>query len=208
MARYILSYTTASLSAYELETIAALYLETKDWESVGRRVAEEDALQKGTVASRKRLFNELRKRLQTLTKAQLAFFADASSSDMKNLAMLSCFKLYGFIYDFATEVMRKKLLLFDYQLLNSDYESFYESKRVAYENLNDISESTQKKLKQVMFKMFEQAGLIDSVKAKHIQKPYLSDEMVRLIVEDDPKYLNGFLYSDTDINAMRKTREG
>ena len=203
MAKYILSYTAASLSAYELETIAALYLETKDWESVGKRVVEEDALQKGTVASRKRLFNELRKRLQTLTDAQLAFFADASSSDAKNLAMLSCFKLYVFIYDFATEVMRKKLLLFDYQLLNSDYESFYESKRVAYENLNDISESTQKKLKQVMFKMFEQAGLIDSVKAKHIQKPYLSDEMVRLIVEDDPQYLSGFLYSDTDINAMK-----
>ena len=207
MVKYILSYTTASLSVYEVEIIANLYLESGDWGRVRSSVLDNNSLQKGSIAGRKKLFNELKNRLQTLTVAQLAFFADASSSDAKNIALLSCFKLYGFIFDFATEVMRKKLLLFDYQMLNSDYESFYESKRVAYENLNDISESTQKKLKQVMFKMFEQAGLIDSVKEKHIQKPYLSDEMVRLIVEDDPKYLSGFLYSDTDINAMRKTRE-
>jgi uncharacterized protein YdeI (YjbR/CyaY-like superfamily) len=207
VAKYTLSYTTASLSVYEMEVIAQLYLETKDWESVARLAIEENALQKGTVSSRKRLFNELKKRLQTLTNAQLAFFGDASSSDAKNLAMLSCFKLYGFIYDFATEVMRKKLLLFDYQLLNSDYESFYDSKRVAFENLNEISESTQKKLKQVMFRMFEQAGFIDSVKEKHIHKPYLSDELVRLVVEDDPKLLSGFLYSDADINAMKERFE-
>lgn len=207
MGRYILSYTTASLSVYEMEVIAQLYLEIGDWDSVARQVIEENALQKGTVASRKRLFNELKKRLQTLTNTQLAFFSEASSSDAKNLAMLSCFKLYGFIYDFATEVMRKKLLLFDYQLLNSDYESFYDSKRVAFENLNEVSESTQKKLKQVMFKMFEQAGFIDSVKEKHIQKPYLSDELLRLIIEDDPKLLSGFLYSDADINAMKERFE-
>lgn len=203
MAKYLLSYTSASLSAYELQTIAALYLETGDWESVGRRVLEENALQKGTVASRKRLFRELKKRLQTLTDAQLAFFADASGSEAKNLAMLSCFKLYGFIYDFATEVMRSKLLLFDYQLLDSDYESFYESKSVAYGNLNEISESTQKKLRRVMFRMFEEAGLIDSVKGKHIRKPYLSDELTRLIVKDDPKYLSGFLCSDAEIKTLK-----
>ena len=204
MAKYILSYTATSLSAYELERVAMLYLETKDWDIVSRCVIEDNALQKGTISSRKRVFVELKKRLQTLTDAQIAFFAEASSADTKNLALLSCFKLYRFIYDFATEVMRKKLLLFDYQLLNSDYESFYESKQIAYENLNTISESTQKKLKQVMFKIFEQAELIDSVKDKHIQKPYLSDNLIRLIIEDDPKYLKGFLYSDRDINMMKE----
>ena len=205
MAKYLLSYTTASLSVYEAEAVALLYLELRDWENVRSRVVDEDALQKGTLTGRKRLFIELKKRLETLSDAQLAYFTEASSSDIKYLAMLSCFKLYGFIYDFAVEVIRRKLLLFDYQLLESDYEAFYESKRVAYENLTEISETTQKKLKQVMFKMFEQAGFIDSVKSKRIQKPYLSEELIRLIVEDDPKYLSAFLYSDADVNAL-KTR--
>ena len=204
MAKYILSYTSASLSAYESEVMAGLYLESSDWSLVSKSVIDENILQKGSLSGRKRLFVELQKRLETLTPEQLAFYEDASSSDVKNLTMLSCFKLYGFIYDFATEVMRKKLLLFDFQVLNSDYESFYDSKAVSYENLNTISDGTQKKLKQVMFKMFEQAGFIDSVKTKNIQKPYLSEELTRLIVQDDPKYLSAFLYSNNDINEQIK----
>ena len=204
MAKYILSYTSASLSAYESELIAGLYLESKDWESVRKSVVDDNALQKGSLSARKRLFVELHKRLDTLTAEQLAFYQDASSSEAKNLTMLSCFKLYGFIDDFATEVMRKKLLLFDFQVLNSNYESFYDSKAVSYDNLNTISEATQKKLKQVMFKMFEQAGFIDSVKTKNIQKPYLTERLVELIVQDDPRYLSAFLYSDTEINELTK----
>ena len=204
MAKYILSYTSASLSAYESEVMAGLYLKSGDWSFVSKSVIDENILQKGSLSGRKRLFVELQNRLETLTPEQLAFYEDASSSDVKNLTMLSCFKLYGFIYDFTTEVMRKKLLLFDFQVLNSDYESFYDSKAVSYENLNTISDGTQKKLKQVMFKMFEQVGFIDSVKSKNIQKPYLSEELTRLIVQDDPKYLSAFLYSDNDINEQIK----
>ncbi len=201
---YVLSYTTASLSSYESEVIADLYLEAEEWSNVRKSVVDDNILQKGTLASRKRLFGELKKRLATLTDEQLAFYKDASSSDVKNLTMLSCFKLYQFIYDFAMEVMRKKLLLFDFQILNSNYESFYDSKRVAYENLNTISEGTQKKIKQVMFKMFEQAGFIDSIETKNIQKPYLSEELIKLIVQNDPKYLSAFLYSDNEINELIK----
>ncbi|MDQ1340119.1 MAG: hypothetical protein QG567_1276 [Campylobacterota bacterium] len=202
--KYILSYTAVSLAVYESEVIANLYSQTSDWDAVYKSVVEDNALQKGALSTRKREFIELKRRLQTLTSSQLAYYSDASSSDLKNLTMLSCFKLYQFIYDFATEIMRKKLLLFDFQMLNSDYESFYDSKRVAYDNLNTISEGTQYKLKQVMFLMFEQAGFIDSVKNKNIQKPYLSQELIKLIVEDDPKYLSAFLYNDYEINEQIK----
>jgi len=204
VSNYILSYTTASLSAYESEVVADLYVASQDWERVRSLVLDDNVLQKGSLTGRKRLFTELKKRLETLTPEQLAFYEGASGSDVKNLTMLSCFKLYQFIYDFSTEIMRKKLLLFDFQVINSDYESFYDSKRVAYDNLNTISEATQKKLKQVMFKMFEQAAFIDSVKNKNIQKPYLSESLIELIVRDDPKYLSAFLYSDNEINEYIK----
>lgn len=202
--KYLLSFTAASLQAYESEIIANLYKETLDWDSVFKSVVEDNALQKGTIATRKREFVEFKKRLQTLTPEQLSYYEKATSSDVKNLTILSCFKLYAFISDFATEIMRNKLLLFDFQLINSDYEAFYDGKRMAYDNLNTISESTHYKLKQVMFKMFEQADFIDSVKNKNIQKPYLSEELIKLIVQDDPKYLSAFLYSDNEINEHIK----
>jgi len=204
VSKYLLSFTAVSLRAYETEIIANLYRESFDWDSVAKNVIDDDALQKGTIATRKREFVEFKRRLQSLTQEQLAYYKNATSSDVKNLTMLSCFKLYTFISDFVIEVMRNKLLLFDFQLINSDYEAFYDSKRAAYDNLNKISQSSRYKLKQVMFKMFEQADFIDSVKNKNIQKPYLSKELIRLVVEDDPKYLKCFLCSDGEINEHIK----
>ncbi len=202
--KYLLSYTAVSLQSYESETIASLYHKSQDWDSVLKSVVEENVLQKGTLATRKREFIEFKRRLGTLTPEQFSYYEEATSSDAKNLTILSCFKLYDFMYDFATEVLRSKLLLYDFQLLNSDYESFYDSKRVAHDNLNSVSESTRYKLKQVMFKIFEQANFIDSIKSKNIQKPYLSEELIKLIVHDDPKYLSAFLYSENEINEHIK----
>jgi len=202
--KYLLSYTAVSLAAYESEIIALTYKKTLDWDDVAKSVIEDDILQKGTLSTRKREFIEIKKRLQTLTFEQLSYYEVATSSDIKNLTMLSCFKLYQFIYDFVSEVVREKLLLFDYTILNSDYELFFDSKKVLYDNLNTISDTTQYKLKQVMFKILEQAGFIDSVKNKNIQKPYLSDELIRLIVQDDPKYLRAFLFSEYEINEFIK----
>ena len=89
-------------------------------------------------------------------------------------------------------------------LINSDYESFYESKAQLHDSLNTISETTQKKLKQVLFKILEQSEFIDNIKNKNIQKPYLSEDLIKLIVQDDPKYLSAFLYSDNEINDYIK----
>lgn len=201
---YILSYTSTSLSSFEAEIMANLYQELHDWLSVGNSVVHDNALQKDTLATRRRTFIEIRKRLETLTPEQLSFYSQATSTDIKYLTLLSCFKFYQLIFDFSSQVIRNKLLLFDFQILNSDYESFYDSKRAAFDNLNSISEMTQKKLKQVMFKILEQAGLIDSIKTKNIQKPYLCEELIRLIVQDNPKYLAAFLYSDNEIKDYIK----
>lgn len=201
---YSLSFTAASLMVYETEKLIELYLEHKDWEKVQNLVIEDNVLQKGTIATRKREFIELKKRVESLTLEELNYFEEASGTEIKYLVLLGCFKSYQFIYDFVAEVIRNKLLLFDYQILNSDYESFFESKALLHDNLNTISEATQKKIKQVVFKILEQADIIDNVKNKNIQKPYLSEDVLKLIINDDPKLLRAFLYSDNEINEYRK----
>ncbi len=187
-----------------MEIIANLFIELKDWKMVEKEVVEKNALQKGAISTRKREFVELKKRITILNGTEFSLYKDATGSELKYLAMLGCFKMYKIIYDFAAEVMVHKLLLFDFKILNSDYESFFESKSITYENLNTISESTQKKLKQVMFKIFEQAELIDNIKNKNIQKSYLPERLIKAIVLDNPKYLSAFLYSNNEINEYKK----
>ena len=201
---YIFSYTAATLMLHETDEVMKRYLEYKDWDKVKDLVIEENIMQKQSVSSRKRVFTEIKRRIESLTSNQLEFINEANSSDIRNLVFLSILKTYRFIYEFMAEVISKKVLMFDYKILNSDYETFFESKKYAVEQLENITEATQYKLKQVLFRILEEAMIIDNTKSKNILKPHLSGEVIELIVKDNPVYLKAFLYTDYEIEKMKE----
>ena len=201
---YIFSYTAATLMLHETDEVMKRYLEYKDWDKVKDLVIEENIMQKQSVSSRKRVFAEIKRRIESLTSNQLEFINEANSSDIRNLVFLSILKTYRFIFEFMAEVISKKVLMFDYKILNSDYETFFESKKYAVEQLENITEATQYKLKQVLFRILEEAMVIDNTKSKNILKPHLSGEVIELIVKDNPVYLKAFLYTDYEIEKMKE----
>ena len=201
---YIFSYTAATLMLHETDEVMKKYLEYKNWDNVKDLVIEENIMQKQSVSSRKRVFAEIKRRIESLTSSQLEFVNEANSSDIRNLIFLSILKTYRFIFEFMAEVISKKVLMFDYKILNSDYETFFESKKYAVEQLENITEATQYKLKQVLFRILEEAMIIDNTKSKNILKPHLSGEVIELIVKDNPIYLKAFLYTDYEIEKMKE----
>ena len=201
---YIFSYTAATLMLHETDEVMKRYLEYKDWDKVKDLVIEENIMQKQSVSSRKRVFAEIKRRIESLTSNQLEFINEANSSDIRNLVFLAILKTYRFIFEFMAEVISKKVLMFDYKILNSDYETFFESKKYAVEQLENITEATQYKLKQVLFRILEEAMVIDNTKSKNILKPHLSGEVIELIVKDNLVYLKAFLYTDYEIEKMKE----
>lgn len=201
---YLFSYTAATLMLHETDEVIKKYLECKDWDKVKDLVVEDNIMQKQSISSRKRVFSEIKRRIESLTLSQLEFVDVASSSDIRNLVFLTILKTYRFIFEFMAEVISKKVLMFDYKILNSDYETFFESKKYAVEQLENITEATQYKLKQVLFRILEEAMVIDNTKSKNILKPHLSGEVVELIVKDNPVYLKAFLYTDYEIEKMKE----
>lgn len=168
------------------------------------KVLNEDILQKPTLDSRKRIFSELKKRLVNLTLLELEYFRDAAMEDIKVLSFVSCLKTYRLIYEFIFEVLREKYLMFDYEILPSDYNSFIESKEVSSPKLSKISETTRHKLKQVLFLMLADIGLIESTKNHYITKPILSEAIVNLLLGDDPKLLSALLMNNDEIAHYAK----
>lgn len=189
---------------HETNEVMKKYLEYKDWNKVKEIVIEENIMQKQSVSSRKRVFTEIKRRIETLSNEQLEYVNESSSSDIRNFIFLTILKTYRFIFEFMTEVISKKVLMFDYKILNSDYETFFESKRYAVEQLESITEATQYKLKQVLFRILEEAMIIDNTKSKNILKPHLSGEVIKLIIKDNPIYLKAFLYTDYEIEKMKE----
>ena len=201
---YIFSYTAATLMLHETDEVIKKYLEFRDWDKTKDFVIEENVMQKQSVSSRKRVFIEIKRRIESLTSEELEYFNHASSSDIRNLIFLAILKTYKFIFEFIVEVVLKKFLMFDYRILNSDYESFFESKKYAIEQLENITQNTEYKLKQVLFRILEESMFIDNTKNKNILKPSLSNEVIELIAKDNPAFLKAFLFTDYEIDKIKE----
>lgn len=204
---YLLSYTAAPLLPRVMQQLAQLYAESGDWKTVEQRAIEENIFQKPTIASKKRVFSELLKRFKCLSADQIKYMAIASMDDVRVISLLSALKAYRLIREFIAEVLYDKFYLFDYTIQNSDYVSFISSKEAQSSKLAAISESTHKKLRQVMFNMLHEGGLLHDTKSLMIQKPLLSDQVIQLIVADDLRVLGLFLMSKNEINHYIGNRE-
>jgi hypothetical protein len=152
---------------------------------------------KGT--TNKRMVSEFKKRIDNLTVNQQELLLNSNFSNQKQLAFLSACKTYSLLRDFVIEVVREKYLIMDYNLTETDYISFIRRKEINHDELANLTDQTQAKVKQVIFKILEQAGIIDNVRDKEIQLQLLGRSTKKSIIEDNPEWLKVFLLSDMDI---------
>lgn len=200
--KYILSFTAASLRLNEMVKVAKT---AKEEGESDLNVVKESGVVFGSVKNRTtdREFREIRKRLEKLTPDQKNILINADLNSQKQIAFLAVCKHYTFIRDFTIEVIRDKVLVFDYQLHESDYNSFINSKILLHPELEEFSESTRKKAKQVMYRILEQAGIINNAVEKTIQPQILQQGVINALLKEDPVWLKIFMMSDKDIKQLR-----
>jgi len=196
--KYTFAFTAASLRLSEMVKVARALRESGNQ---NLNVVKESGVVFGSVKNRTtdRQFREIRKRLEGLTPAQIELLATGDLIAQKQIAFLAVCKRYAFISDFMVEVVRDKTLVFDYQLRESDFNSFINNKHQLHPELEEFEESTFAKAKQVMFHILEQAGIIDNPESKRIQPQLLSHAALKAIAMDDRAQLRYFLMPDRDI---------
>ena len=96
------------------------------------------------------------------------------------------------VKDFVFEVYQEKLRLRSDYIEKFDMDTWYESKKEISKNLKDKTENTEAKLKQVIFKILQDSGLVrkeqatlNDKKVNHykIIKPILSDIFINMLKE-------------------------
>ena len=186
--KYEFSLTGSSLRVNEMILFATKYI------NQGLLEFKSD---KGT--TNKRMVSEFKKRIDNLTVSQQELLLNSNFSNQKQLAFLSACKTYSLLRDFVIEVVREKYLIMDFNLSDTDYISFIRRKEINHDELANLTDQTQAKVKQVIFKILEQAGIIDNVRDKEIQLQLLGESTKKSIIEDNPEWLKIFLLSDMDI---------
>lgn len=165
-------------------------------------IDQESILQKGKLSTSRREMQELLKRYNALTSVQIELLQVDRPELQKQLAYVAMCKTYKFLFDFVMEVVREKYLVFDFELSDADFRSFINRKKELHPELEDFAESTLKKAKQHTFKILEEAGIINSIKARMIQPQWIDGQLKSAVINDNPEYLKLFLVSDKDIQSM------
>ncbi len=185
--------------SYEMQITAKAYLECSgNWDCTLEKILASNLLQKNKLSTQKREFKEFKIRLMHLNNEEIKFLSEGIFE--KEIAFLSCIKSYTLLREFVLEVIRNKKLLFDNIIFESDWNNFFESKKEKSRKLANVSEYTQKKIKQVIFKILKDAQIIRIVKKqKIIEDIYLDKQFIEIVCRDNPSLLKLFLISDTDI---------
>ena len=148
---------------------------------------------RGKLSTNKRYLGELTRRMRSLTPEQIELLAEGSLDDQKNITHLALCKTYSMYHDFVTDVLLEKTRVYDLQLTDLDYNSFVSRKSIDHPELDEITSKTHEKIRQVIHRMLQQTGLIDSVNKPAILIPSLSVRAETVIINDHNELLKCFL---------------
>ena len=136
-------------------------------------------------------------RLQELSDRELDLLISGSQEDQNQLLWVAVCRRYRLVAEFAVEVVRERFLSLGAPLELADFDAFYFRKAEWHEELDQLKPVTQKKLRQVLFGMMRDAGLISAQGA--INPVMLSPEVCDAISETRPDDLRLFPMFETDL---------
>jgi hypothetical protein len=195
--KYRFSFTGANAMVPEFIKVAQFITEGIQIDDLDDKLMGREKLE-----TNRRQFRELKHRIKTLTLQQIEILATGNIEEQKQITHLALCKTYAIYRDFVIEVLAEKVQVFDYSLTDLDYNTFVSRKKVDHPELEDSAQSTQEKVKSVIFRMLEQVGLLNSVSEAVIQTPMLHSGVEQAVISEDPTLLTYFLYDHNRIDEL------
>lgn len=188
--RYALSFTTGGLLEREAAVLAPVYIEHRDWVKVRDLAVEQNVLQARTYRTGVRLVRETVKRMSALADREVEILADVTATERGHLMWAAACRRYDLVGEFAEEVLRERFLTLAGTVSYEDYDSFYRAKAMWRDELDAVSAATYKKLRQVLFKMMVEAGLLTAKGA--IEPALVSARVAECLIERTPSDIRFF----------------
>jgi hypothetical protein len=193
---YNFSFIAGGLLVNELTAVAEVLHELQDWDKTGAYVESENLLRSRAASSGRRMFAEIRNRLQVLTKTQRVLLTEGVTSDQTDVAWLAACKAYRIVREFAEEVVRERFVTLAMTVSGEDFDRFLNAKEAWEPRLESLAESTREKARTVVMRMLREAGITSD--DGFIQPTLLSEELVAAIRSDDVSLYRIFPISDQD----------
>ena len=198
---YNISFTAGALMVNETSAVAEVYLEQDgDWEKTRAIALQQNVMEKDKMSTNTRLFSLVSQRLETLTESEMQLLVEGAANVKRLITYLAVCKAHTFISDFVMSNIRDSFFNMNEKVSHANFNEFFNEKKYVHPELEAITDKTVAKIRQIVFRIFEQSELIESVETGILQRPYLPEKVERAIVQDDSKWLADFLYSNNEIS--------
>ena len=186
MSPYNAAITREQFLFYEMRTTAKMVCEGLEREEIIDRIVKENLFQYPTEKSVRKMAQACLRRLEalddeTLTKA----IATQPSEVAKQVCLYAMMKQYRLVWDFMITVIGSKYQLMDTSFGKIDLNAFFMRLQEQDDDVASWSDSTIKKLKQVLLKTLVDNEYVDSTKADKLNPVLISPLLENAIREEN-----------------------
>jgi hypothetical protein len=184
-----MSFAVGGLFRNESIESARVFQRLKDWDAVRHEMVTSGTLGFRASSSAKRTVREMVDRLRTLSDTEVDFLVEGTPQEQAALLWLAVCRTYRFVAEFATEVLRERFLSYRIDLDYDAFDAFFEAKAEWNPDLAAIRPSTRAKLRQVLFRIMREAGIISM--SDEIRHTLLPPQLQSLITPAELLWLPG-----------------
>ncbi|MEY9770216.1 hypothetical protein ABIA14_002493 [Sinorhizobium fredii] len=187
---YDMAFSTGGLFVNECIAITTIFQEAGSWNGAADLARARNIFGFRKEASAVRTTREVVKRLQKLSLPELELLIDGGRQEQTAVCWLAVCRTYRFIREFAAELLFERYLSGRLVISYDDFDVFLDRKAEWHPELEKLTSSTSKKLRQVLFRMMREARVTTA--EDHILAASLTLRLEKLIIEIDPTELRLF----------------
>ena len=179
---------------YEMRTTARLMREGLEDNEVIDRIVEENLFQYPTEKSIRQMAKACIARLKGMGDEDLIEAVVSQSSETaKQICMYAMMKQYRLVWDFMITVIGEKYRMQNFSFSQMDVNVFFMQLQEQDDYVAGWSESTVKKIRQILIRVLAENDYLDSIKADHINPVWLNPVLENAIrSNNDDRALSAF----------------
>ena len=186
MSPYNAAITREQFLFYEMRTTAKMVCEGLEREEIIDRIVKENLFQYPTEKSVRKMAQACLRRLEALDDETLTeAIATQPSEVAKQVCLYAMMKQYRLVWDFMITVIGSKYQLMDTSFGKIDLNTFFMRLQEQDDDVASWSDSTIKKLKQVLLKTLVDNEYVDSTKADKLNPVLISPLLENAIREEN-----------------------
>lgn len=169
----------------ETKIIAEHILNGEDAKELRKRNIEENLIQYKRQKSIARVNAPIFRRIAVLNDKLLDLFVHGDIDTSKYVLLYSIMKTDKIVKDFIFEVYKDKLFMRQEYIEKFDVTNWFEEKKILSKTLQNVTDNTFNKLRNVLMRIMQDSGLVLKEKERFkIIKPLLSDRFISLLDEN------------------------